>query len=77
MDVRTKIIKPNLHDLLHDVDSEMCKQRKHRIMLKCQSNIASNPAAGMQGCTVIKNKHLTSHKTVEMRSLVHYKIYRT
>ena len=28
VDVRTKIMKPNLlHDLLHGVDSTMCKQR--------------------------------------------------
>ena len=40
MSVRTKIMQPNLlHDLLHDVDSTMCKQRKHRIMLKCQSTM--------------------------------------
>ena len=42
----------------------MCKQRKHRIMLKCQSNIASKPATGMQGYTVIKNKYLTSIEVV-------------
>ena len=78
MDVRTKIMKLNLlHDLLHGVDYTMCKQRKHRIMLKCQSNIDSKPATGMQGYTMTKNKHLTSLKAVELRSLVHYGIYRT
>ena len=40
MSVRTKIMQPNLlQDLLHDVDSTMGKQRKHRIMLKCQSTM--------------------------------------
>ena len=78
VDVRTKIMIPNLlQDLLHGVDSTMCKQRKHRIMLKCKSHIASKPAAGMQGYTMTKNKHLMSLKAVELRSLVHYGIYRT
>ena len=78
VDVRTKIMKPNLlHDLLCGVDSTMCNQRKHRIMLKGKSNNASKPATGMQGYTMIKNTHLTSLKAVELRSLVHYGIYRT
>ena len=63
-------MKPNfLHDLLHGVDSTMCKQGKHRIMLKCQSNIAPKPATGMQGYTMTKNKHLTSLKAVKLRAL--------
>ena len=58
VDVGTKIMNPNLlHDLLHGV---MCKQRKCCITMKCQFNIASKPAPGMQGCTMTKNKHLTS-----------------
>ena len=76
--VRTKIMKHNLiHYLIHGVDSTMCKQRKHRIMLKCKSNSASKPVPGMQGCTMTKNTHLLSLKAVELRSLVHYGIYRT
>ena len=71
-------MKLNLvRDLLYDVDSLMCKHRKHRIMLKCQSNIASKPAIGMQGYTMTKNKHLASFKDVELISLVHYGIFRT
>ena len=35
-------------------------------MLTCQSNIASNPAPGMQGYTVTNEKHLTSIKAVEV-----------
>ena len=73
-----KIMDPNLHhDWLHGVDSTMCKQRKYCIMLKCQSNIASKTAAGLQRYTMTKNKLLTSIKAVELRSLVHYRIYRT
>ena len=50
VNVRTKIMLPNrLHDLLFGVDSTMCKQRKHRIMLKCQSNNASKTATGKRG----------------------------
>ena len=48
MDIREKIMKVKLlHDLLHGVDSTICKQREHCIVLKCQSNIASKPATGM------------------------------
>ena len=64
-----------LHDLFHCVDSTMCKQRKHPIMLKYHSNSASIPATGIQGYTMTKNNHLTSLKVVELRSLVHYGIY--
>ena len=56
---------------------DMCKQRKHRVVLKCQSNIASRPATEMQGYTMTKNKYLTSLKASELRSLVYYGIYRT
>ena len=62
-------MNPNLHDLLHGVDSTICKQRKHRIMFKCQSNIASKPANGMQGYSMTKNKHLASLKAVKLRLL--------
>ena len=73
-----KIMKPNLlHDLLHGIDSTMCKKRKPRIMQKCQSKIASKPANGMQGYTMKKYKHLKSLKAVELRALVIYGIYRT
>ena len=59
-------MKPNfLHDLLHCVNSTMFKQRKHRTMLKCQSNIASKPATGMHGYRLAENTHLTSLKAVE------------
>ena len=44
---------------------------KHRILLKCQSNIASKQAPGMHGCTMTENKHLTTLKAAELRSLVH------
>ena len=71
-------MKPNLlHDLLYGVGYTMCKQRKHRIMLKRWSNVASKSATVMQGYTMTKNKHLTSLNCVELRSLVHYGIYRT
>ena len=72
------MMKPNLlHDLLHDVDSIMCKQTKHHVMLKCQSNVASKPALGMQGCTTTKDTHLTSLKAVGLRSLLHCEVYQT
>ena len=48
-------MNPNLlHDLLQVVNSTMCNQRKDRIMLKCQSNIASKQATGPQGHTMTK-----------------------
>ena len=61
-----------LVDLLHGLGSTMCKQRKHGIMLKCQSNIVSKPASEMQGYTMTKNKHLMSLKAFKLRSFVHY-----
>ena len=69
-------MKHNLfHDFLRDGDSIVYKQNKHRIMLKYQSNIVSKPAPGMQGCTMTKNKHLTSLKAVRLISLLHCRIY--
>ena len=45
----------------------MYKQRKHRIMLKYQSNIASKPATGMQGYTVTKKAfNVTESRRVEV-----------
>ena len=34
------------------------QQYANKEMRKCQSNIASKPATGMQGYTMTKNKHL-------------------
>ena len=73
--VRTRIMN-FFPELLHGVNSTMCKQRKQCIMQTCQSNIASKTATGLQGYTMTKNKHLTSLKAVELRLLVHYVIYR-
>ena len=55
VNVRTKIMKPKfLHNLIQGVDSTICKQRKHHIILNCQSNIASKQAS------VIKNVKIDS-----------------
>ena len=66
------IKKPSLlHDWLHGVDSTMCKYKKRPSMLKYQSNIASNPATGMQSFALTKINITTPLKAVELGSLVH------
>ena len=44
--------------------------KKRPIILEYQSNIASKAATGMQRYTVIKDKHSSSLKAVELGSLV-------
>ena len=63
------------------VSTRQCANKKASHHAKISVKYCSSkPALGMQGCSVIKNKHLTSLKAVELRSLrslVHYGIYRT
>ena len=58
--------------LLHNVQT---KQASYHAEMPVK-NIASKPATGMQGYTIKSSKHLTSLKSVELRSLVHYGINR-
>ena len=78
VDVRKKIMKPNiLLDLLHGIDSTMCKQRTHHIMMKCQSNIASKPATWIYNDKEFAFNVVKSHQVevvVALQDLSHKKI---
>lgn len=59
------------HEWQHGVEFTICNQKKYPTILKYQSNIASRPATGTQGYTMVNDKHLTSLESVRLGSSVH------